>query len=197
MERRKYVSEKSELISKLKRAKKSRDAYTRALLNVLISAQIKGLRFKRKLTQKGLADLADMKQSRISTMERPGATKFNIETLIRLASAFRVGLKVEFVSFSEMLKWENGFNQAEFDPLTIDLDAEFEGAETVSAPAHASEDRAGMQGLGRLINPPRRTSAQNQRAGSTDSEAETHHIGIMSTFVAHDSGPLPSMEVRS
>ncbi len=58
-------------------------------------------------------------------MERPG-TRFNIETLVRLASAFKVGLVVKFVSFGEMLKWENGYSQDTFNPLTIDKDAEFQ-----------------------------------------------------------------------
>jgi transcriptional regulator with XRE-family HTH domain len=120
------VSEKSELISRLKTKKKSRDSYTRALLNVLIPAQLRSLRFRNKLTQKALAKEAEMKQSRISTMERPGASQFNVETLIRLASAFKVGLKVEFVSFSEMLKWENGFNADAFNPPTIEADIEFQ-----------------------------------------------------------------------
>ena len=63
------------------------------------------------MTQKQLAALAEMAQPRISAMERPQATKFNLETLVRLASAFKVGLKVEFVRFSEMLEWENNFSK--------------------------------------------------------------------------------------
>jgi hypothetical protein len=77
------------------------------------------------MTQKQLATLAEMAQPRISAMERPGATKFNIETLVRLASAFKVGLKVEFVPFHEMLAWENGFSQDRFDVTQIDNDALF------------------------------------------------------------------------
>jgi len=77
------------------------------------------------MTQKQLAALAEMAQPRISAMERPGATKFNIETLVRLASAFKVGLKVEFVPFSEMLDWENSFSQDQFDPVPIDNDRQF------------------------------------------------------------------------
>jgi transcriptional regulator with XRE-family HTH domain len=76
------------------------------------------------MTQQALAQEVEMKQSRISAMERPG-TRFNIETLVRLASAFKVGLVVKFVSFSEMLKWENGYSQDTFNPLIIDKDVEF------------------------------------------------------------------------
>jgi hypothetical protein len=71
-----------------------------------------------------------MKQSRISAAETPGAVNFNLETLVRLAAALKVGLVVKFVSFSEMLKWENGYDQDAFDPLTIDKDADFQRKES-------------------------------------------------------------------
>jgi transcriptional regulator with XRE-family HTH domain len=77
------------------------------------------------MTQKQLAELANMAQPRISAMEQPGETAFNIETLVRLASALKVGLKVEFVEFSEMLAWENSYSQDEFDVVPLDKDTEF------------------------------------------------------------------------
>jgi transcriptional regulator with XRE-family HTH domain len=77
------------------------------------------------MTQKQLAELANMAQPRISAMEQPGETAFNIETLVRLASAFKVGLKVEFVGFSEMLAWENNYSQDEFDVVSLDQDNAF------------------------------------------------------------------------
>jgi hypothetical protein len=63
-----------------------------------------------------------MLQPRISAMEKPGAINFNIETLVRLAAAFKVGLIVKFVPTSEMLDWENGFSQDEFDVATFEQD---------------------------------------------------------------------------
>jgi hypothetical protein len=74
------------------------------------------------MTQQEFAIEADMKQPRISAMEKPGAIKFNIETLVRLAAAFRVGLIVKFVPVSEMLDWENRFSQDEFNVVTFDRD---------------------------------------------------------------------------
>lgn len=136
------MSEKSDIVSRLVRSKKSRDAYTRGLINTIVPAQIRALRFKNRMTQKALAQEAEMKQSRISTMERPGATQFNVETLIRLASALGLGLKVEFVSFSEMLEWENGFNLDLFNPLPIDKDTDFQREEAPAAlevPSFTSE----------------------------------------------------------
>jgi transcriptional regulator with XRE-family HTH domain len=77
------------------------------------------------MTQKQLAGLAGMAQPRISKMERPGEEAFNIDTLIRLAAAFQVGLKVEFVPFSEMLVWENNYSQDQFNPPPLSRDVAF------------------------------------------------------------------------
>lgn len=119
------MEERSAKISKLIKSRQSRESYIRAKLNVLLPAQIKGLRLHWPMTQEELGQAAEMKQSRISAMERPGAVKFNLETLIRLASAFKVGMVVKFVPFSEMLRWENDFAQDSFDVPTIDVDLDF------------------------------------------------------------------------
>lgn len=119
------MSEKSQLISRLRADKALREAYIRSKCNVSVPSQIRALRRRRFGTQEALAFAAEMKQSRISASEQPG-TKFNIETLIRLAATFRVGLLVKFVPFSQMLKEENEFSQDSFDVITIDHDKDFE-----------------------------------------------------------------------
>ena len=119
------MSEKSRINFKLLNDKAARQAYIRSKLGVNIASQIRALRRRRKgLTQTELAKEAEMKQSRISAIERPG-TSLNIETLVRLASAFHVGLVVKFVSFSEMLQWENGFSQDRFNVVSVEKDVPF------------------------------------------------------------------------
>jgi transcriptional regulator with XRE-family HTH domain len=134
------VSERSKRISRLLESAASRASYIRAKLNVLIPSQIRALRLKQKnMTQKQLAALANMAQPRISAMERPGETKFNIETLVRLAAAFKVGLKIEFVPFSEMLEWENCFSQDEFEVTRIDGDSAFLNPVQAAQPGVAAQ----------------------------------------------------------
>ncbi len=116
---------RSSLISKLFDSRKARESYIRSKLNVLLPSQLRGLRLRREMKQEELGNEAEMKQSRISAMERSGEVSFNIETLIRLAAALRVGLKVEFVPYSEMLTWENNFSQDRFNPLPIEKDEAF------------------------------------------------------------------------
>jgi transcriptional regulator with XRE-family HTH domain len=74
--------------------------------------------------QSDLANAAEMHQSRISMFETPGANP-TIGTLSAIAAALRVGLKIEFVPFSEMLDWENSFSQEQFAVTKIDDDGLF------------------------------------------------------------------------
>lgn len=120
------MSERSQLISRLIKNRATRESYIGAKLKVLIPSQIRALRLKSQTPrQEDLAKEAQMRQSRISAMETPGAVNFNLETLVRIASALKVGLIVKFASFSEMLAWENEFSQDVFDPITIDVDPNF------------------------------------------------------------------------
>lgn len=120
------MSDRSRTISKLKESAASRAAYIKGKLSVLIAAQLRALRLGSDTPkQEDLALAANMKQSRISAMETPGAVNFNLETLVRMAATLKVALVVKFVSFGEMLRWENEFTQDTFSPVTIEHDPEF------------------------------------------------------------------------
>jgi transcriptional regulator with XRE-family HTH domain len=69
--------------------------------------QCRALRESYGWTQPQLADAAGMSQPRISEIERPGERKLNLETLLRLASAFDVALQVRFVTFEKLVDDEN------------------------------------------------------------------------------------------
>lgn len=116
---------RSQIISKLLTGRSSRESYIRAKLSQLIPSQIKALRLREEWTQKELGEKADMKQARISAMEKPGEVAFTLETLIRLASAFRVGLQVRFVDHSKMLKWDNSYSQEDFMVIPLERDEQF------------------------------------------------------------------------
>jgi transcriptional regulator with XRE-family HTH domain len=131
------VSERSDLISKLQSDFKTRAAYIQAKVGTLVPSQIRALRLKSEMPrQPDLARAAEMHQSRISMLETAGANP-TITTLSAIAAALKVGLKVEFVSFSEMLDWENGFSQDQFKVTGIDNDLRFLAPDRVSVPASA------------------------------------------------------------
>lgn len=119
------MNERSKMISKLVKVRETRESYIRSKLSVLLPAQIRSLRLRREMKQAELGAEADMKQARISLLERVGEVSFSMETLIKLASALRVGLQVKFVPMSEMLEWENSFMPDEFDVVPVEKDLAF------------------------------------------------------------------------
>jgi transcriptional regulator with XRE-family HTH domain len=119
------MKERSEWIDKLISNYDSRVAYIKSKISINVPSQIKALRRRQSLTQELLAKEANMKQSRISAIEYPGGVSFTVETLTRLAAAFKVGLVIKFVPFSEMLRWENNYSQDLFNAARIDNDIEF------------------------------------------------------------------------
>lgn len=120
------MSERSQKISSLLVSTDSRASYIRSKLSVLVPSQIRSLRLKSKMArQSDLAREAKMQQSRISMFETPGAANLTLDTLSRLAAVFNVGLIVKFAPFSEMLRWENEFNQDTFNVTKLNEDVEF------------------------------------------------------------------------
>jgi transcriptional regulator with XRE-family HTH domain len=141
------MSSRRETLSRLLEGKDHRASYIRAKLNQLIPSQIRALRLSRKLSQLQLGDECDMKQSRISAAETPGGVSFSLETLIRFAAAFRVGLQVRFVPYSDLLDWENGFSQDGFVVTPIEEDARFLAPEyEIAQEAAAMAAKTGVAG---------------------------------------------------
>jgi transcriptional regulator with XRE-family HTH domain len=127
------LSERLNLIHKLCESIDSRTSYIKAKLGVLVPSQIKALRINSEMPrQSDLARVAGLHQSRISMFETPGAANLTLETLARLAAAFKVGLIVKFVPFSEMLRSENEYSQDSFCVTPIDKDYEFLDPATVT-----------------------------------------------------------------
>jgi len=116
--------------------------------------------------QSDLALAAKLHQSRISMFETPGAANMTLETLAKLAAAFKVGLIVKFVPFHEMLKWENEYSQDTFHVTRIDEDREFEN------PAARAQAGAAMwvQPFAAAAKKPM-TSSQESMAGISQSQA--------------------------
>jgi transcriptional regulator with XRE-family HTH domain len=149
------MNERSKKISKLLHDFDARRAYIKATLGILVPSKIRALRLKSNMPrQSDLAAEARMHQSRISMFETPGEANVTLETLAKLAAAFKVGLKVEFVPFSDMLRWENDYSQDAFDVTRIeeDLDFRYPVAERPSNDAKAMEEM--QQFASALEHPP-------------------------------------------
>ncbi|WP_209427308.1 helix-turn-helix transcriptional regulator [Pararhodobacter sp. SW119] len=83
-------------------SKTFRDVFAAETTSNTLASQLYVFRTQRGMTQADLADLAGMRQSRISNLEQD-CHNVTLTTLRRLASALDVALLVKFVPFSELL----------------------------------------------------------------------------------------------
>lgn len=84
--------------------KKYRHAYLKAHTRVGIASQIHLLRNKLNINQSQLAEIIGTKQSVISRLEDPDYGSVNLNTLLKIAEAFDVGLLVKFVTFGKFFR---------------------------------------------------------------------------------------------
>jgi len=158
--------------------KEYRDAYVESQIRMTLPLQIRELRKRREWTQPQLADRAEMGQPRISELEKPGERRLTIETLLRLASAFDVGLQVRFIPFGELIDWSEDLDIDNFNVLPF----EKELAEAVQAtivrlipkkPPKAAAAAAGAcQAAGSNINNPPQSRAANMPSSVLDGTGE-------------------------
>jgi len=95
-------SDREQLIRKF-RAKEYRDSFVAEHIYSRLPLKIRALRETRGLSQKDLGDRTGVAQTWVSKLEDPNYGKLTLSTLLRLASAFDVGLEVDFVPFSKVL----------------------------------------------------------------------------------------------
>ena len=102
--------------------KETRDAYVDAQHTIGLSFQVWKLRQARGWTREQLAERSGIPKERIVHIEEPGRDPLTIQTLKKLASAFDVGLLVQFVPFSQLVRHEKDFHLGTFDVVSFDFD---------------------------------------------------------------------------
>jgi len=107
------VNINSSLIAEL-RDKSYREAYVASQIRIGLPFEIRALRISRGWTQGRLAEAAGMSQPRIAEIEK-GKRSLNLETLLRVASAFDIGLNVFFTSFGELVDRNESFQPDSFN----------------------------------------------------------------------------------
>lgn len=95
-------SEREKLAEKFK-SKEYRDAFVADQIFSRLPFKIRTIREDQGLTQTQLGELAGMAQAWVSKLEDPSYGKLTISTLLKLASAFDVGIQIDFVAFSRVL----------------------------------------------------------------------------------------------
>ena len=83
--------------------KEMRDAYLSAQTRTKLINQIRVIRTQRGWSQGEFAEILGKPQSNVSRLENREYGSFTLNTLFELASAFNVGLNVEFVPYENFL----------------------------------------------------------------------------------------------
>ena len=110
------INSKVKAIWRKLRNKEYRDSFVASQISNTIAAQIFALREARGWKQAEGAARAGMKQSRISDLEDPNYENYQTRTLVKLASAFDVGLVIRFVPFSELAKLSANLSSRDYLP---------------------------------------------------------------------------------
>lgn len=107
--------------------KQMRDAYLAAQTRTKVAAQIRAIRSQRGWSQGEFSRLLGKPQSNVSRLESREYGQYTLSTLLELASAFDVGLTVEFVPYQDFLKRTHdlapktlevsSFSRADLEPL--------------------------------------------------------------------------------
>lgn len=105
----------SELWAKLQN-KEYREGYVEGQFDIEVPFQIRALRKARGWTQAELTKYSGIPESQIAELEDPDSDPPSVQILHKLCAAFDVGLLVQFVSFSELVRRES-----EFDPETFNV----------------------------------------------------------------------------
>ncbi len=113
------MNTESSLVNEL-RDRDYRAEYVASQISVGLPFQVRALRKARNWTQAQLAKVARMAQPRIAEIESPGERKLNLETLLRLATAFDVALEVRFVPFSGFIDRNEKFDPNRYEVPTFD-----------------------------------------------------------------------------
>ncbi|MGA9994835.1 MAG: helix-turn-helix transcriptional regulator [Pyrinomonadaceae bacterium] len=126
------MSELTETLRKEFKDKETRQVYCDEFLNSSIATQIKVLREQRGLTQKELAEQADMRQERISVLEDVNYSSWTINVLRRLAEAFDLTLTVKFESFGEKLFAIEDMSRETLEKPSFDEDPVFQETQDIN-----------------------------------------------------------------
>lgn len=87
------------------------EGYAESFLNAYIATQIKVIREQRRMTQAELGTLIGTTQAGVSRYENVNYSSWNIKSLIKMARAFKIRLKVTFEPFGTLPNEVSQFNR--------------------------------------------------------------------------------------
>jgi len=118
---------KNPLIEEFSESEEYRYAYAEEHLNTTIALQIRALRDQRKMKQAELAEAIGTKQPGVARLENVNYSRWNIETLKKVARALGVRVKVTFETFGTLLEEDATFSREALERPKFEDDPAFKG----------------------------------------------------------------------
>jgi transcriptional regulator with XRE-family HTH domain len=156
-------SDRREIYEKFKESKEYRDAFVAEHIYSRLPLKIRELREQRGWSQKDLGEKVGMAQAWVSKLEDPSYGKYTIATLLRLASAFDVGLDIDFKLFSQILDKALTLTPESFEVVSFTDDPGF--LRYQASTAERSQD-IGSSNRSHFSNPPHSNVPGNRRVKS-------------------------------
>jgi transcriptional regulator with XRE-family HTH domain len=132
------VASEKKRIAKLADNKAYRDAYVTEHVKTSVPLQIRHLREEHTLTQTQLAEKAQTTQTVISRLEDPNYGNLTLNSLLKIAAAFDIGLLVKFVPFSRLL-----LEFQDLSPKTLSVQSFIEELSRLKELAMERDDKMG------------------------------------------------------
>jgi transcriptional regulator with XRE-family HTH domain len=148
-----------------------RYAYAEDFLNASVATQIRVLREQREMTQGQLADAIGTKQAGISRLENVNYSGWKTRTLLKIARALGVRLKITFEDFGSLLEEAENFSREALQRPDFEHDEAFSGVQGwVSVPVSTQ----GIFVITATVN--EMTQAAAEQAGQTQEHDEVGRI---------------------
>lgn len=126
-----------------RKSKKARESFVAEQMGSTVAAQIFTMRSTNRMTQQKLAEAINSVQTRIPVLEDPSYQNYSVQTLLRIAAAFDVGLVVRFVPFKQIEDWAGSSTAQDLLPPSFQEEEKLLAAngdkEAISMPAITAE----------------------------------------------------------
>jgi transcriptional regulator with XRE-family HTH domain len=142
-------------------------------MNSMVAAQIKVLRNHHEMTQAQLAEAIGTKQAGISRLENVNYSSWKVDTLRRIAKAFRLRLKISFEEFGTLHRDVESFNDAGLDRRPFEEDPEFNELDAEAANVEEALAQMTPQAPDQTYQVIDLIEALKQRQGGANAQSES------------------------
>jgi transcriptional regulator with XRE-family HTH domain len=187
-------SDRRQFYEKFKNDKEYRDLFIAEHIYTRLPLKIRRIREQLGWSQKELGEKVGMAQAWVSRLEDPSYGKYTIATLLRLASAFDVGLDIDFKLFSKILDKALTLTPESFEVVSFADDPGFVEYRTGTAERPQGKPVTSVSHQGKPDEGEGRARDSSTRYAPTPHD--THSL-VTSVFIAESKVTEPPKELTA